>query len=237
MASTVKKAVALLSGGLDSSVACLLAQTYDCDIVETITFDYGQRAAAREILQAQRVASYLGLSHRVISLPWFKEFRAAGSLLSRQTDLPRPTLRQLDEKPFTRESAKAVWVPNRNGTFIEIAAGIAEDKGAGVVIVGFNQEEAATFPDNSSEYVIAISYALNFSTSNRVQVLSPTSRLDKTAIVREAIQHKLPIDLLWSCYEGGEKMCGTCESCTRLKRALAKNQISHEALFENTDLR
>lgn len=231
MPSKTKKAVALLSSGLDSSVACVLAQAYDCDIATAVTFDYGQRSAAREIAGAKRIADHLGVSHRTIDLPWFREFTSGGKLLSSSGDLPQPTTAQLSDLDYGAESAKAVWVPNRNGVMIEVAAGIAEEAGAQIIIVGFNQEEAATFPDNSTEYLIAISYALSFSTANHVQVLSPTSRMDKTAIVREAIQHKFPLDLIWSCYESGPKMCGRCESCMRLKRALAANEVEHGSFF------
>ncbi len=234
MASTVKKAVALLSSGLDSTIATLLAQTYDCDVLQAITFDYGQRAALREIENSRRISEYLKIPHRSIELPWFKTFHSGGGLLKSEESLPQPDGWQLSDRKSSEASAKAVWVPNRNGVFIEIAAGIAEDLGAEAVIVGFNTEEAATFPDNTVDYMIAISYALTYSTGNRVQVLSPTARLDKAAIVREAIQHKFPLNLIWSCYEGANQMCGHCESCMRFKRALNSNKVNDEPYFTNT---
>lgn len=236
MTTNIKRGIALLSSGLDSSVASMLAHTYDCDLVMALTYDYGQRAAAREIRQARRVAEHLGVPHRVLELPWFREFQGGGDLLKGQNVLPHPTLKDLSLPEFTTASAKAVWVPNRNGVFLEIAAGIAEDMGAQVVVVGFNKEEAATFPDNTVEYLIALSYALSYSTSNRVQVLSPTARMDKTEIVEQAIQNDFPLDLVWSCYEDQERMCGKCESCMRLKRALAANKVTYEPWFENAVL-
>lgn len=236
MPSSIKKAIALLSGGLDSTLACFLAQTYDVDVALALTFDYGQRAAKSEITRAKAIADYLKIPHRVIELPWFKDFQSPGGLLRAGTELPQPEAHQLSEKTFSEHSAKAVWVPNRNGVFIEIAAGIAEDLGAAAVIVGFNVEEAATFPDNSEEYLIAISYALTYSTSNRVQVISPTSRLDKKGIVREAVKHAFPLELIWSCYEGGARMCGRCESCMRFKRALVANEVKHDGYFANPAL-
>jgi len=236
MPSSIKKAVALLSGGLDSTLACFLAQTYDVDVALALTFDYGQRAAKSELARAKAIADHLKIPHRVIELPWFREFQAPGGLLRTDTALPHPDRHQLSEQAFSEKSAKAVWVPNRNGVFIEIAAGIAEDLGASAVIVGFNVEEAATFPDNSTEYLIAISYALTYSTSNRVQVLSPTSRLDKAAIVKEAVEHDFPLELIWSCYEGDPQMCGKCESCMRFKRALVANEVKHDGFFANPAL-
>ena len=89
-----------------------------------------------------------------------------------------------------------------------------------MVIAGFNAEEAVTFPDNSPAFISAANKALSYSTLSRVQVLSPTSDLNKTEIVRLGMEIDAPLDLVWSCYEGGEVMCGVCESCMRLRRAL-----------------
>jgi 7-cyano-7-deazaguanine synthase len=91
----------------------------------------------------------------------------------------------LDDAQFTQASAQAVWVPDiRNGIFLEAASGFAVKlRGASHVIVGFNREEAATFPYNSSSYLNAINKALAFSTQGRVQIVSPTVMMDKSEIV------------------------------------------------------
>ncbi len=226
------RALALLSAGLDSSIATLMAKK-DYEIVFTITFDYGQRAARREVEQAQKISTYLGLSHRVIELPWFTEL--SSGLIQTDHLLPKPTPHQLSESVFAQQSAKAVWVPNRNGIFLEIAAAFAEANCAQNIIVGFNAEEAQTFPDNSVAYLEAITQALSFSTQNRARVVSPTAHLDKDGIVSIAKQLQFPWELLWSCYHGLTKMCGHCESCMRLKRALHLNHLKlDEALFEYT---
>ncbi len=203
------KAVALLSGGLDSTVAfamtarsCLLA----------ITADYGQRAAAREIAAARRTARRHGVPHRVVRLPWL----GGGALTERTTRLPAP---DLDDARATRRSAAAVWVPNRNGVLLAVAASYAERLGAGAVVVGFNREEAATFPDNSRAFLAAATRALAYSTANAVRVLSPTAAWDKARIVREARRRRIPLDSIWPCYEGGRTWCGRCESCLRALRA------------------
>jgi 7-cyano-7-deazaguanine synthase len=115
-----------------------------------------------------------------------------------------------------------VWVPNRNGVFINLAAAFAESLEASLIITGFNAEEAATFPDNSPQYVEAINEALSFSTQNQVQVFSPTQNLNKTEIVNLGLQLALPWELVWSCYKEGDsagRMCGECESCRRFMRA------------------
>lgn len=231
-----KSAVALLSSGLDSSVAMMLAQREGWRIVMALTFDYGQRAATREREQASQLAAHFGVSHRVLALPFFSQFARAGALLSGEITLPQPNAAQLADRSFTEESARAVWVPNRNGIFLEIAAAFAEDLGAGGVIVGFNSEEGETFPDNSVPYMNALSRALSYSTANHVRVVSPTAHLTKQEIVKAASEAGFPFPLLWSCYEPGTRMCGRCESCMRLKRALDHNEVPLDAYFDDATL-
>lgn len=214
------RAVGLLSGGLDSTVALALVAARRLGSVElAVTIDYGQRAAAREIDAARRIAARLAVPHRVVALPFFREL-GGGALLDAKLELPRPDRATLDRGgSAVVESADRVWVPNRNGVFIEVAAAFAESLGADAVVVGFNREEAATFPDNSQGYLAAINGALAFSTRGRVALASPTAALDKVEIVRAGSECAAPLDLIWPCYEGGADPCGTCESCQRLRRA------------------
>ena len=210
MASRKIKGVAILSGGLDSTVS-LAAATRKMDVVLALTFDYGQRAARREREASAKIARHFRIPHRVIAIPWLAALTST-ALVNRRARLP---LREMSER-----SAKAVWVPNRNGVFIEIAAAHAESLGALRLITGFNREEAATFPDNSAAYVSAVNYALSFSTANGVRVVSYTGALDKKAIVHLGRRLDAPLKWIWPCYEGGKRWCGECESCLRSLRAL-----------------
>jgi 7-cyano-7-deazaguanine synthase len=204
------KGVAILSGGLDSTVS-LAAAARAMDLVLAVTFDYGQRAAKREREASARIARHYRVPHRVIEIPWLAAITRT-SLVNRSARLPR--------NEMSTASAKAVWVPNRNGVFIEIAAAHAEALGATRLITGFNREEAATFPDNSVPYMKAVSRALSFSTANGVRVVSYTGALDKRGIVRLGRRLQAPLGLVWPCYEGGRAWCRTCESCLRSLRAL-----------------
>lgn len=204
------KGVAILSGGLDSTVS-LAAALRRMDVVLALTFDYGQRAARRERAAAAAVARRLRVPQRTIGIPWLAGITRT-ALVRRDAKLPRHEM--------SARSAKAVWVPNRNGIFIEIAAAHAESLGATRLITGFNREEAATFPDNSPAYVTAVNRALAYSTANGVKVLSYTAGLDKRGIVKLGRRLGAPIDLVWPCYEGGREWCGSCESCLRSLRAL-----------------
>ena len=204
------KGVAILSGGLDSTVS-LAAATRKMDVVLALTFDYGQRAAKREREAAGKIARHYRIPHRVIEVPWLASLTGT-ALVNRRAALPR--------NEMSERSAKAVWVPNRNGVFIEIAAAHAESMGAARLITGFNREEAVTFPDNSPAYVDAVNRALSFSTSTGVRVVSYTGALDKRGIVRLGRRLGAPLDLIWPCYEGGRRWCGECESCLRSLRAI-----------------
>ncbi len=212
------RSVVLLSAGLDSTISLAWAAR-ETKVVLALTFDYGQRAACREVERAARIAAYYGIPHRFLPLRFLGDITFT-SLVNREENVPALEEADLDQvEGAARESALRVWVPNRNGLFINVAACFAEAMGAGLVITGFNREEAATFPDNSSNYVEAANMALSYSTMNGVKVFSPTQELDKPAIFRLGVELGAPLDLIWSCYHGGESMCGSCESCRRLGRA------------------
>ena len=204
------KGVAILSGGLDSTVSLAVAAR-KMEVALALTFDYGQRAARREREASARIAKHYRIPHRVIAIPWLAALTRT-ALVDRKAALPRHEM--------SERSARAVWVPNRNGVFIEIAAAHAESAGATRLVTGFNREEAATFPDNSKAYVGAVNRSLAFSTANGVRVVSFTIDLDKRAIVRLGRRLRAPLEHIWPCYEGGRAWCGSCESCLRSLRAL-----------------
>lgn len=215
--------IVLLSGGLDSTVALALYLVKD-SIDLALTFDYGQRASRKEISAARKIAEYYKIQHKVVTIPFLKE-QTHTALVNHSVDLPLIEYDKLDDlKEQALESARQVWVPNRNGLFLNIAAVFAENMGdTPVLITGFNREEAATFPDNSLEFIHAMNRCLTFSTQNKVTVASPTSIYSKKEIVKEGLRLQVPFDNIWSCYESGDIVCGQCESCQRFKRALINN--------------
>lgn len=212
-------AVVLLSGGLDSAVNLKCALDDD-GVSLALTFDYGQRAAAREAAAASLMCHQLDVAHRLIPLPWFREV-CSTALVDEQAPLPEVTVQSLDEPSVTGgDTARAVWVPNRNGVFASIGAAFAESLGATAVVAGFNAEEAATFADNSADFVAAVNASLRFSTRGKVRLMSYTQHLSKAEIVGLGREIDAPIPSIWSCYVGREDHCGRCESCARLERAL-----------------
>lgn len=211
--------IVLLSGGLDSAVNLKRALD-ETGVTLALTFDYGQRAAPREAAAAALMCRQLGIPHRLLGLPWMAEI-CHSALVQRHMELPRLGPHQLDEaRVRTGETAEAVWIPNRNGLFVNIAAAFAESAGALTIVAGFNAEEAATFPDNSRGFVSAVNAALSLSTRGPVRLTSYTQDLTKAEIVRMGRAIEAPLSTIWSCYGGSRQECWECESCARLERAL-----------------
>lgn len=212
-----KKAIVLFSSGLDSTVN-LYEASHELDVLKVLTFDYGQRAADKEIEYSQKVCQKLNLSHDVLSLKWLGQITQT-SLVNTSMNVPVNEEVCIDDVETSEETKNAVWVPNRNGVFLNIAASYADALQADFVIPGFNKEEAATFPDNSEDYMHALDTSFSFSTSQGVKVLCYTSHLDKTEIVKKGKSLNVDFSLVWPCYFSGEEPCGECESCQRFERA------------------
>jgi len=226
------KAITLLSSGLDS-VAALAIAAESCEIDMALTFDYGQRAGQREIEYSRKVCEHFRIENRIINLGWLGEITNT-SLVNRNEEVPSLSFEDIDEAApatITENSAKSVWVPNRNGVMLNIAGSFAESRGCDYIVVGFNGEEAGTFPDNSFDYVQAMDHAFSYSTQNGVKVLAPLIKLGKTEIVKRALESKAPLEYSWSCYHGREIPCGECESCVRRARAF-KNAGTKDPLLE-----
>ncbi|MBO9665964.1 MAG: 7-cyano-7-deazaguanine synthase QueC [Bdellovibrio sp.] len=226
-----KKVVVLLSSGLDSTVNVFEAIKHHHEVVLALTFNYGQRAAKKEIEHSAKIAKHLGIPHKVMDVTWFKDFNKS-SLLVEDQEVPTGKDVEIDNLEKSADTAKSVWVPNRNGIFINIAAAYAEALGADAVIPGFNAEEAATFPDNSKEFLEQATKSLWYSTANHVTVGCYTAHLKKPDIVRLGQGLKVPWELIWPCYFAGDQWCGQCESCQRAKRAFASASIDVKHLFK-----
>jgi 7-cyano-7-deazaguanine synthase len=201
------KSIILLSSGLDSLVSAAIACRRTTPLF-ALTFDYGQRAAKMEILNARKICRCLKLRHKVIRLPFFEDF-AGRSLLGKGKRVAAGRFLKLQD----------VWVPNRNALFINIAAAYAEQFKADLIVTGFNREEAAEFPDNTSAFVSAVNRSLTFSTLHRVKAVSYVQGRRKKDIYRLGTKLGAPLQYVYSCYLGGKKMCGRCASCRRLLRA------------------
>lgn len=220
-----KKAVVLFSGGLDSTT-CLywaLAQGYTC---ETLTVTYGQRHA-REIESAQKIAAKIGVKTHFldVKLPWL-----TGCSL---TDVSAP-LPNLPVEQITSGNIPSTYVPGRNLLFLSLAGSLADSIDADAIIAGPNAVDFSGYPDCTPAFYQAAADALCRGTKKGVtdglEVLAPLMYLSKTDIVRLAAQLHVPFELTWSCYAGGDKPCGTCDSCKLRARGFAEAGVKDTSL-------
>lgn len=215
------KSIILLSGGLDSFVSLALAKE-EYNIQLALTFDYGQKSAKQEILASKKICEHYNIEHKVIKLDWLKEITQT-SLVS-EKEVPLTSLDDLSSDDFVKKSAISVWVPNRNGAFLNIAGCFADSFDYDYIIFGANKEEGQTFPDNTQEFIDRINKGFEYSTQKKPKAYAPLINLNKNDIVKSALEYNVPLELTRSCYSTREKHCGVCESCIRLKRALKESK-------------
>ena len=204
-----KKAVVLLSGGLDSTTALYWALKKGWEPV-ALAVRYGQRHV-RELSAARAVARRAGVSvHEVaLALPWL----GVSSLTNKALKLPKIALSKIG-----RGGIPSTYVPGRNTMFLALAASLADSIGARAIVIGANALDYSGYPDCRPPFLNAFSKVAKLGTrvgaeGGSMKVLAPLLHLDKKGIVRLARRVGAPLELTWSCYAGGAKPCGTCDSC------------------------
>lgn len=220
-----KKAIVLFSGGLDSTT-CLywaIEHGYEC---EALTVSYGQRHD-REVLAAQMIARNLGVKHHLITLnlPWL----VSSSLVDRNQQIPDVALEDIP-----KEGIPSTYVPGRNLMFLSIAGSLLDAIGADAIIAGPNAIDFSGYPDCTPAFFKAAADALNRGTkmgvTEGIEVLAPLMRMSKTQIVQLAAKLKVPFELTWSCYAGGQKPCGHCDSCKLRAKGFAEAGVRDTSL-------
>jgi 7-cyano-7-deazaguanine synthase len=199
------------------------------DIPLALTFDYGQRCAAVETAFSRKICDHYNIMHKIIDLDWLADITTT-SLVNKDKELPTPSDADLFSDMSTK-TARAVWVPNRNGVMLNIAASFAESMDCDFIITGFNGEEAVTFPDNSPEFVDVANSFFSYSTLKDVKVYAPLLGMDKEMIVKTSLENGAPLKWSWSCYTEGPVPCGVCESCKRRALAFKKTEIPDPLLL------
>ena len=216
-----KRAVVLLSGGIDSATAAALARRQGFEL-HALSFRYGQRHEC-ELAAAKKVAAFLGAaSHRVLEF----DLRAiGGSALTDRIDVPKG--RSPDE---IAHGIPTTYVPARNTIFLSFALALAERLAAADIFFGANQLDYSGYPDCREEYIQAFERMANFATRagvegrSRIKINVPLIHMTKAEIVKQGLALGLDYALTWSCYDPAPdgRACGLCDSCQlRLKGFLA----------------
>ena len=220
-----KKAVVLVSGGLDSTTVLAIArsQGYAC---YTISFDYGQRHRS-ELLAAERTASSLGsVEHKVIKL----DLRSIGGSALTDDAISVP------EEETT--GIPVTYVPARNTVFLSIALGWAEVLGADDIFIGVNAVDFSGYPDCRPDYIAAYEVMANLATragaeGNRLKIRTPLIDLSKADIIKQGIALGVDYSLTVSCYQANDQgeACGKCDSCRLRSAGFAQAGVADPTLY------
>ncbi len=224
MEESRKRAICLLSGGLDSTTCLAIArqQGFDC---YCLSFDYGQRHAV-ELVAAQRVAQSLGAAgHQTIVI----DLRAFGaSALTSELMVPkgRSEVEMATAIPVT-------YVPARNTIFLSFALAYAEVTGASDIFIGVNAIDYSGYPDCRPEFIAAFEAMANLATkagvegTTSIRIQAPLQTMTKADIIRKAGELSVDLGLTHSCYDPAldGTPCGECDSCVLREKGFAEAHV------------
>jgi 7-cyano-7-deazaguanine synthase len=218
-----RRAVVLVSGGLDSATCLALARTegFDC---YALSVDYGQRHSAELAAAARVAASLAAIEHRVMPI----DLAAFGgsALVDRTIDVPES--RAGDAAPH-RSTIPVTYVPARNTVFLSLALAWAEVLHAHDIFIGVNAIDYSGYPDCRPEFIAAFEAMANLATragveeSTRLRIRTPLIQLSKAEIVRQGIALGVDFGQTVSCYQADAtgRACGRCDSCQLRKAGFA----------------
>ncbi len=220
----MSKAVVLLSGGLDSAVALYVAKKAGHE-VHAISFDYGQRHN-KELNCAKAIAQKAGVaSHNIVTLNL--DLWGGSSLTDKSMSV--------ENGDVNRTDIPVTYVPARNMVFLSIAASLAEAKGARHIYIGVSQVDYSGYVDCRREFIDAMQEAINKGTvmgaekGETIAIHAPFINMTKSQEITLGQELGVDFGLTWSCYRGGDKPCGTCDSCLLRAKAFEEAGIEDGA--------
>lgn len=214
-------AVVIFSGGLDSTV-CLAIAKNSFDRVIAITFDYGQRHN-REIDSAKRICEYYRIENKMIT---FNARDWGGSALTSDTEVPEDGI---------KNTIPATYVPARNIIFLSFGLAVSEALDFDEIFIGVNALDYSGYPDCRPQFIDAFQKVADIGQKrgiegNPVKISTPLIDMTKKEIVLKGADLKIPLELTWSCYKGGEKPCGICDSCVLREKGFKEAGIKDPIL-------
>ncbi len=206
MSSNLKKrAVCILSGGMDSTLASYIAKDAGYEII-ALHFNYGQRTQNKELEAFRNICEDLQIKEKYeIDIPFFKQI-GASALTDDSIDVPIQGV-----KP----GVPITYVPFRNGIFLSIATAIAEKEEAQCLYIGVVEEDSSGYPDCTDSFIEKMTNAINQGTkeSTKIEIKTPLVHMMKSDIVKKALELNVPLEHTWSCYKEEKEACGVCDSC------------------------
>lgn len=200
-----KKAVCILSGGMDSTLASYIAKDEGYEII-AVHFNYGQRTEKRELKAFRDICEDLKIKEKYeIDIPFFTQI-GASALTDKSIDVPTSGV---------EAGVPITYVPFRNGIFLSIATAIAEKEEAEALFIGVVEEDSSGYPDCTDTFIDKMTSAINEGTkaSTKVEIKTPLVHLMKNQIVEKSLELNVPLKHTWSCYKEEEEACGVCDSC------------------------
>lgn len=230
------KALVLSSGGIDSTTCLGMAvDKYGKDNVITASLYYGQKHD-KELISARKVAQFYEVKHIERDISNVMEFaKDVCTLMKGGEQIEHASYAEQITKQ--KEGRVATYVPFRNGLFLSIAAAVADSLFPGQkveIYYGAHADDAAgsAYADCSPQFADAMDKAINIGTYGNIHVIRPLINMNKSQVVKAGLELKVPYELTWSCYEGGEKQCGTCGTCIDRKKAFKDNNIKDPVEYE-----
>ena len=223
------KAMVLSSGGVDSTTCLGMAvEKYGRENVFSLSIFYGQKHE-KEILAAREVAAFYGVEHLELDLATIFLYSDCSLLKHSGEEIPEESYAEQLEK--TDGKPVSTYVPFRNGLFLSSAASIALSKGCSVIYYGAHADDAAgnAYPDCSMEFQRAMNDAVFIGSGEALRIEAPFVGMTKAEVVKKGLELKVPYELTWSCYEGGEKPCGVCGTCRDRAEAFRINGVEDPA--------
>ena len=200
-----KKAVCIMSGGMDSTLAAYMMKNEGYEII-AVHFNYDQRTQEKELECFKNISQELNVAKSYnLNLDFFKEL-GASALTDKNIDVPVDGV---------EEGVPVTYVPFRNGIFLSMAAAIAEKEGAEVIAIGVVEEDSSGYPDCRDSYIKSMQQSINLGTKDetQIEIKMPLVHLKKSQIVQNALDLQVPLELTWSCYKNEDEACGVCDSC------------------------
>jgi len=229
-----RKAVVLLSGGMDSCVSAVIAlEEHGAENLGLLHASYGQRTERRERRAFEKIADWLEVRRRLVVQ--LDHFRAIGgsALTDKSISVPENEL----GAPGPHGSAIPVtYVPFRNAHFLSVAVSWAEAIGAGAIYIGAVAEDSSGYPDCRSEYYRVFQELIRVGTrpETQIEIVTPVITLKKSEIIRRGIELGAPLHLTWSCYQNEDTACGACDSCLLRLRAFAEAGVPDPIPYRRT---
>ncbi len=219
------KALVLFSGGVDSTTCLALAiDKYGAENVTALSVYYGQKHS-KELEAARKIKDYYNVELINLDLSKMFEYSDCSLLSGSEEEIPHESyseqIKKTDGKPVS------TYVPFRNGLFLASAASIALSLGCEIIYYGAHSDDAAgsAYPDCSAEFNAAMNEAIYLGSGKQVRITAPFVNMSKAQVVKRGVELGVPYEMTWSCYEGGDKMCGVCGTCRDRKAAFLANGL------------